>query len=194
MTTTTRGWEAATRSKRLTLAWWSARIDCNSFDDARGSCGREHRLLFVEERGSIGFDPDQRGGKRQAIGAGIETGSEVQHCIGVNGLNAVEDQLVEDLRADCERPGEPARSRVRPGHGRHPFGDPPPALPCQSSREGDRRTRRRSARRSAHCGAGILGSGGESTGRSGSRCAGGLGSSFSTHWTPPLNPATDPQT
>ena len=136
MTTTTRGWEAATRSKRLTLAWWSARIDCNSFDDARGSCGREHRLLFVEDRGSIGFDPDQRGGKRQAIGAGIETGSEVQHCIGVNGLNAVEDQLVEDLRADCERPGEPARSRVRPGHGRHPFGDPPPALPCQSSREG----------------------------------------------------------
>jgi len=111
------------------------KIHRNALDDAGGFFAREHFRLFVENRRSIGFDPHQRGWRRQAVGAGIETGGEVQHGIGVNGPNGVDDQLVEDPRTHSQRPGEPARSRMCPRNRRHPFGDPFAAFPSQSSRE-----------------------------------------------------------
>jgi len=96
---------------------------------------REDLCLFIEDRRAIDFDPDQRRGKPQAVGAGIETRGEVQHGIGANGLNALEDHFVEGLGAHGKPGGEPAWSPMCPRNRRHPFGDPPPALPRQSSCE-----------------------------------------------------------
>src|SRR5580658_1584011 len=111
------------------------KVDGDSLDAASGLFAGQQLRLGVEDLRSIGFDPYERAGKLQTVGAGIQSGCEIEDGVRLDALDAVEDQLVEDGRSHGENPREPTRPWMGARQGGHPFSDPLPALASEPAGE-----------------------------------------------------------